>query len=179
MTATDIAQLLRDNTREVADFPKPGVAFKDLTPLFANASAFSAVVADIADRFRGRVDAVAGIEARGFIVGVPVALALGLPFVAVRKAGKLPGETLVEDYALEYGTATLEIVADAVGAGDRVLVVDDVLATGGTVAAACTLLERTGASVAGIALLMELGFLNGRAALPGRDVHALLRIDAD
>lgn len=179
MSTTNIAQLLREHTREIADFPKPGVAFKDLTPLFADPDAFSAVITDIADRFHGRVDAVAGIEARGFIVGVPVALALGLPFVAVRKAGKLPGETLREDYSLEYGTATLEIVADAVVAGDRLLVVDDVLATGGTVAAACTLLERTGASIAGIALLMELGFLNGRAALPGRDVHVLLRIDAD
>lgn len=179
MSSTDIAKLVREHTREIADFPKPGVAFKDLTPLFADAGAFSAVVAEIADRFRGRVDAVAGIEARGFIVGVPVALALGLPFVTVRKAGKLPGETLREDYALEYGTATLEIVADAVSAGDRVLVVDDVLATGGTVSAACALLERTGASVVAVALLMELGFLNGRAALPGRDVHALLRFDAD
>lgn len=179
MSSSDIAKLVREHTRDVADFPAPGVAFKDLTPLFTDADAFSAVVAEIADRFRGRVDAVAGIEARGFIVGVPVALALGLPFITVRKAGKLPGETFREDYALEYGTATLEIVADAVSAGDRVLVVDDVLATGGTVAAACALLERTGASVIAVALLMELGFLNGRAALPGRDVHALLRIDAD
>lgn len=179
MSDTDIARLLREHTREIADFPKPGVAFKDLTPLFADAAAFTTVVEDIAGRYRGTVDAVAGVEARGFIVGVPVALALGLPFVAVRKAGKLPGAVLGEDYELEYGTARIEIVADAVAGGDRVLLVDDVLATGGTAAAACTLLERTGARVVGIAMLMELAFLGGRSALPGRDVLALLRIDGD
>ena len=175
----DIARVLREHTREIPDFPKPGIAFKDLTPLFADATAFQQVVDDIAARFRGQVDAVAGIEARGFIVGVPVALALGLPFVAVRKAGKLPGETLSQEYDLEYGSATIEISADAVGAGDRLLVVDDVLATGGTAAAACALLERTGAQVTGIQMLMELSFLQGRDALGERDVHVLVSVDDD
>lgn len=179
MSRPDIAQVLREHTRQIADFPKPGIAFKDLTPLFADAVAFQQVVDDVAARFRGRVDAVAGIEARGFIVGVPVALALGVPFVAVRKAGKLPGEVLSEDYDLEYGTATIEVGADAVGAGDRVLIVDDVLATGGTAAAACALLERTGAEVVAIQVLMELAFLDGRAALGQRDVHVLVSVDDD
>ncbi|MBO1754368.1 adenine phosphoribosyltransferase [Allobranchiibius sp. CTAmp26] len=175
----DIGQVLREHTREIPDFPKPGIAFKDLTPLFADAPAFQQVVDDIAARFDGRVDAVAGVEARGFIIGPPVALALGLPFVAVRKAGKLPGETLSQEYDLEYGSATIEITADAVGAGDRVLVIDDVLATGGTAAAACALLERTGAKVTGIQMLMELAFLHGRDALGERDVHVLVSVDGD
>ncbi|NYJ74546.1 adenine phosphoribosyltransferase [Allobranchiibius huperziae] len=175
----DIGQVLREHTREIPDFPKPGIAFKDLTPLFADAPAFQQVVDDIAERFRGRVDAVAGVEARGFIIGPPVALALGLPFVAVRKAGKLPGETLSQEYDLEYGSATIEISTDAVDAGDRVLVIDDVLATGGTAAAACALLERTGAKVTGIQMLMELAFLHGRDALGERDVHVLVSVDDD
>ncbi|MBO1766323.1 adenine phosphoribosyltransferase [Allobranchiibius sp. GilTou38] len=175
----DIGQVLREHTREIPDFPKPGIAFKDLTPLFADAPAFQQVVDDIAERFRGHVDAVAGVEARGFIIGPPVALALGLPFVAVRKAGKLPGETLSQEYDLEYGSATIEISTDAVGAGDRVLVIDDVLATGGTAAAACALLERTGAKVTGIQMLMELAFLHGRDALGERDVHVLVSVDDD
>lgn len=177
--AVDIGQVLREHTREIPDFPKPGIAFKDLTPLFADAPAFQLVVDDIAQRFRGRVDAVAGVEARGFIIGPPVALALGLPFVAVRKAGKLPGETLSQEYDLEYGCATIEISTDAVGAGDRVLVIDDVLATGGTAAATCALLERTGAKVTGIQMLMELSFLHGRDALGERDVHVLVSVDDD
>lgn len=179
MSVPDVEQIVRSHTRDIADFPKPGIAFKDLTPLFADAQAFSAVVADIADRFRGHVDAVAGIEARGFIVGVPVALALGLPFVAVRKAGKLPGEVIAQSYDLEYGSATVEITADAVCSGERVVVVDDLLATGGTAAAACTLIERTGARVVGIQVLMELTFLDGRSALGDREVHVMVSVQDD
>ncbi|MEO8851909.1 MAG: adenine phosphoribosyltransferase [Allobranchiibius sp.] len=176
---TDIGQIVRAHTRDIADFPKPGIVFKDLTPLFADAQAFRAVVDDITERFRGHVDAVAGIEARGFIVGVPVALALGLPFVAVRKAGKLPGEVIAQSYDLEYGSATVEITSDAVSSGDRVLVVDDLLATGGTAAATCALLERTGAQVAGVQMLMELSFLDGRSALGGREVHVMVSVGDD
>lgn len=179
MSEPDVARIVREHTREIANFPKPGIAFKDLMPLFADAAAFGAVVDDIAARFRGRVDLVAGIEARGFIVGVPVALALGLPFVAVRKAGKLPGDTIAESYDLEYGSATVEIAADAVAEGDRVLVVDDLLATGGTAAAACSLLESTGAKVTGVQVLMELAFLDGRSALEGREVHVMVSVQDD
>ncbi len=179
MSEVDAAQVLREHIRVVHDFPSPGIAFQDLTPLFADPTAFQAIIDDIAARFRGRVDAVAGIEARGFILGAPVALALGVPFIAIRKAGKLPGETLARTYDLEYGTATIEIAADAVPEGGRVLLVDDVLATGGTAAAAGELVERAGGHVVAVQLLLELAFLDGREALRGRDVHVLSAVTAD
>jgi adenine phosphoribosyltransferase len=156
--------------RDVPDFPKPGIVFKDIAPLLADHDGFSSVVRALADAGsgdRGTVDKVVGIEARGFILAAPVALALGAGFVAVRKAGKLPGETHAVSYALEYGEATLEIHADSIVAGERVLVVDDVLATGGTVAATRELVERCGGEVAGVAVLMELSFLPGRDAVAG------------
>lgn len=164
--------------RDVPDFPTPGVVFKDIAPLLADHEGLTAVVAALADCGRDDdgnvvVDKVAGIEARGFILAAPVALALGVGFVAVRKAGKLPGSTYAQSYKLEYGEATLEVHKDAFAPGDRVLLVDDVLATGGTVAAAAQLVERCGAHVGAIAVLIELGFLAGRAEVSGLRLHAL------
>ena len=164
--------------RDVPDFPKPGVVFKDISPLLADHDGLTAVVAGLAaagleEHGATAVDKVVGIEARCFILGDQVALHLGAGFVPVRKAGKLPGPTHQVAYALEYGEAVLEMHQDAVAAGERVLVVDDVLATGGTVAAARTLVESCGGLVAGVAVLMELLFLDGRAALPGVPVTAL------
>ncbi len=164
----EAAGLIGDLVRDVPDFPEPGVVFKDITPLLADHCGFTAVVEDLADAGRddsgnSAVDKVVGIEARGFILAAPIALALGAGFVPVRKAGKLPGPTYRESYSLEYGEATLEIHRDALLPGDRVLVVDDVLATGGTVAATAALVRGSGATVTGIAVLLELAFLQGRA----------------
>lgn len=167
-----VAALLRD----VPDFPRPGIVFKDITPLLADGPALGAVVRDIAGRHRGRIDAVAGIEARGFVFGAAVAHELGVGFVPVRKAGKLPGETVRLAYDLEYGTATLEVPSDAVAAGTRVLLVDDVLATGGTAAAAWDLLEQVGASVTAFEAVIELGPLGGRSRLRDRHVTTLLTV---
>jgi adenine phosphoribosyltransferase len=171
----DIADLITSHVRDVPDYPQPGVLFKDITPLLAEPRAFSAVVEALAGLF-GPVDKVAGIEARGFILAAPVAYETGAGFVPVRKKGKLPSATFAQEYKLEYGTATLEVHRDAFGPGDRVLIVDDVLATGGTARATATLVKQTGADVAGIAVLMELSFLNGRSVLSGLDVRSLLTI---
>jgi adenine phosphoribosyltransferase len=164
--------------REVPDFPEPGVLFRDITPLLADAAAFGQVVGLLAAAGRGTdgqvvVDKVAGVEARGFILAAPVALALGAGFVPVRKAGKLPGPTHRASYALEYGEATLEVHADAFEPGDRVLVVDDVLATGGTLAATSALVEACRAEVAALAVLIELAGLGGRTTVAPRDLLAL------
>lgn len=167
-----VAELVLAHTRDVPDFPEPGVGFKDLTPLFAAPEAFRAVVDDLAARNAATIDVVVGIEARGFILGAPLALAMSVPFVPIRKAGKLPGPVLAEEYQLEYGTATIEVHADAFAAGARVLLLDDVLATGGTAAAAASLVERAGAQVTAIEMLMELSFLGGRAKLAGHQVHS-------
>ena len=172
---TDIARVITSHIRDVPDYPQPGVLFKDITPLLAEPKAFAAVVDALADAF-GPVDKVAGIEARGFILAAPVAYQTGSGFVPVRKKGKLPSATFAQEYQLEYGTATLEVHQDAFEPGDRVLIVDDVLATGGTACATATLVRQAGAEVAGIAVLMELSFLNGRAALSGLDVRALLTV---
>jgi adenine phosphoribosyltransferase len=162
--------------RAIPDFPIPGILFRDITPLLADPQGFKATVELFVERFRdAKVEAVVGIEARGYMLGAPVAYALGAGFVPVRKPGKLPGEKFSEEYALEYGTNTLEIHADAVGNGHRVLVVDDLLATGGTIAATLRLLEKLGANVVGTAVLIELEALNGRAALPGVDVTSFIR----
>ena len=175
-----LADRLLARIRDVADFPKPGIVFKDITPLLADHATFTAAVEALAAPNRDRdIDVVAGIEARGFVLGAPVALLLGAGFAPVRKKGKLPGSTVEASYDLEYGSATLEVVADAFAPGARVLVVDDVLATGGTAAATVDLVRRCGAHVAGVSMLMELGFLDGRAALRGAgidDVHALLTV---
>ena len=161
--------------RDVPDFPQEGIVFKDITPLLADPIAFSTVIDLIVVHFgRGNVDKVVGIEARGFIIASPVAYHFGAGFVPVRKKDKLPWNTESAEYELEYGEATLEIHQDAVAAGERVLVVDDVLATGGTARATAQLVERIGGKVVGIACLIELGFLNGRDKLQGYDVFTLL-----
>jgi adenine phosphoribosyltransferase len=162
--------------RAIPDFPIPGILFRDITPLLADRDGFKRTIDLFVNRFRdARVEAVVGIEARGYMLGAPVAYALGAGFVPVRKPGKLPGEKFSEEYALEYGTNTLEIHADAVGNGHRVLVVDDLLATGGTIAATLRLLEKLGADVVGIAVLIELEALNGRAALNGAELTSFIR----
>jgi adenine phosphoribosyltransferase len=166
---------LKALVRDVPDFPQEGIVFKDITPLLADPIAFSTVIDLIVVHFgRGNVDKVVGIEARGFILASPVAYHFGAGFVPVRKKDKLPWETESADYALEYGTATLEVHRDAVTPGERVLVVDDVLATGGTAAATAELVERIGGKVVGIACLIELGFLNGRDRLDGYDLFSLI-----
>ncbi len=166
---------LRTLIRDVPDFPQEGIVFKDITPLLANEIAFSTVIDLIVVHFgRGNVDKVVGIEARGFILASPVAYHFGAGFVPVRKKDKLPWETEAAEYELEYGTATLEIHRDAIAPGERVLIVDDVLATGGTARATADLVERIGGKVVGIACLIELGFLNGRAKLDGYDVFTLI-----
>ncbi len=167
---------LKAIVRDVPDFPKKGIIFKDITPLLADHAAFSETIAYFAGQFRGRgITKVLGIEARGFLLAGPIAMALGAGIVPVRKKGKLPYKTLSASYELEYGTDTLEMHVDAVKPGEKVLIVDDVLATGGTAGAVCELAEKGGATVEGIAMLIELEFLKGRAKLPGRDIQALLK----
>jgi adenine phosphoribosyltransferase len=174
-SGADTAALVADRTWDVPDFPKPGIVFKDLMPLFADGPAFAgAMDAIVAYHGRDSFDVVAGIEARGFVVAAAVAYATGTGVVPIRKAGKLPRRTLSATYALEYGEATVEVHADAFTAGQRVLVVDDVLATGGTAAAALGLVEQAGGTVVGFSVLLELAFLGGRERLRPRDVHALL-----
>ncbi len=169
----DVQSFLRSKIRDIADYPQPGVLFKDITPLLADGEAFATLIAALAAGNEG-VDKVVGIEARGFILAAPVACALCAGFVPVRKAGKLPAETYAESYELEYGTATVEVHTDAFAPGDRVLIIDDVLATGGTARAAADLVTRSGATVQEIAVLLELGFLAGREKLRGLQVRSLL-----
>jgi adenine phosphoribosyltransferase len=171
----ELTRLISTLVRDVPDYPQVGVVFKDITPLLADGQAFAAVV-DALAATRGPVDKVVGIEARGFIFAAPVANRLGAGFVPIRKQGKLPGATFAEDYDLEYGTATIEVLTDAFVPGERVLVIDDVLATGGTARATADLVQRAGARVAGLAVLLELSFLNGRAKLAGLPVSALLTV---
>ena len=162
--------------RAVSDFPQPGVVFRDVTPLLADPDALRDVVLALAEPFRGEgIDRVAAVEARGYILGAPVAIELGVGFVPLRKAGKLPRETYSAAYELEYARAEIEMHADALLAHDNVLIVDDVIATGGTMAAAASLVRRAGASVAGVAALIELPALDGRALIPGERVVSLIR----
>ena len=169
---------LKDLIRDIPDFPRPGVVFKDLTPLFAHAGALTFIVEALSDPFAGAgITKVVGIEARGFIVAAPIAVALDAGFIPVRKLGKLPWQTAQESYELEYGSDALELHSDALDAGDRVLVIDDVLATGGTAAATVRLVERLGASVVGLGFILELGFLNGRRKLAGHDLTALIHYE--
>ena len=177
----DVRTALERLVLDVPDFPEPGIVFKDVTPLLADHAAFTSVIEALAAAGRdesGRVvvDKVVGMEARGFIFAAPVALALGTGFVPVRKSGKLPRETHAVSYALEYGEATLEMHRDALAPGDRVLLVDDVLATGGTVRATRSLVESSGGTVHAVAVLMELGFLPGRETIGDLNLTTLLAV---
>ncbi|MFF9196187.1 adenine phosphoribosyltransferase [Streptomyces sp. NPDC014779] len=174
-------ELLLSRIRDVPDYPKPGVLFKDITPLLADPEAFTALTDKLAGLCAAQgATKIVGLEARGFILAAPVAVRAGLGFIPVRKAGKLPGATLRQAYELEYGTAEIEVHAEDLAAGDRVMVIDDVLATGGTAEACIELIRRAGAEVAGVAVLMELGFLPGRArlepALGGAPLTALITV---
>nr|WP_175412860.1 adenine phosphoribosyltransferase [Streptomyces sp. TRM64462] len=180
-TAETTRELLLSRIRDVPDHPKPGVMFKDITPLLADPVAFAALTGAFAELCaRHGATKIVGLEARGFILAAPVAVTAQIGFVPVRKAGKLPGATLRQAYELEYGTAEIEVHAEDLTPGDRVLVIDDVLATGGTAEASLELIRRAGAEVAGVAVLMELGFLAGRArleaALGGAPLEALITV---
>ncbi len=171
-----VAEMVSSRLRDIPDFPKPGVLFKDFTPLLADGPAFGILVRDMARRYDGLVDVVVGIEARGFVLAAAVAYELGIGMVLVRKAGKLPGDVLTESYALEYGTAEIEVHTNAFLPSQRVLVLDDVLATGGTARACCLLIERAGAQVAAVEVVLELGFLGGRERLRDHVVNAVLTL---
>ncbi len=170
---------LKTYIRDIRDFPKPGIVFKDITPLLTSGPAFQEVVDRIASRYRGRVDMILGIESRGFIIGAAVAYALGLGLTLVRKPGKLPHERYAARYELEYGSDTLEIHRDALGDRSRVLIVDDLLATGGTASAAIELVRRLDGEVIACAFIIELAFLKGRARLQTEDVFSLLSYAAE
>lgn len=171
---------LRDLIRDVPDFPKPGVMYKDITPLLAHPAALPLAVEYMSQPFRHmRIDLVAGAESRGFIFGTAVAQNLSAGFVPIRKPGKLPSHTHAEEYALEYGTDRVEIHRDAIQPGDRVLMVDDVLATGGTMSACCRLVKTLGGQIVGVSVLIELAFLNGRTLLADYPIHSVLRYDSD
>jgi adenine phosphoribosyltransferase len=172
VTSTDD---LRKLIREVPDFPKPGILFYDITTLLKDPTAFREVIDRMVEQVRGtEIDVVVGMESRGFIFSAPIAYQLGAGFVPVRKLGKLPSETIEVEYALEYGTATLEIHRDAIATGQRVLIVDDLLATGGTVMGTIELVQRLGGVVAGLSFMVELSALHGRQQLSQFDIHALL-----
>ncbi|MET9609146.1 adenine phosphoribosyltransferase [Streptomyces sp. NPDC006512] len=175
----EVRELLLSRIKDVPDYPKPGVMFKDITPLLADPKAFAALTDALAElAVRYGATKIVGLEARGFILAAPVAVQAGIGFVPVRKAGKLPGATLAQSYELEYGSAEIEVHAEDLTAGDKVMVIDDVLATGGTAGASLELIRRAGAEVAGVAVLMELSFLPGRAritpSLAGAPLDALI-----
>ena len=160
----------------VPDFPTPGILFRDLTPVLADAHGFAAVIDHLGDTFADRFDAVAGVEARGFLLASAVAYRAGVGVIAVRKAGKLPGDVLTESYSLEYGDAALEIEPGHLPAGSRVLILDDVLATGGSVNATARLLRRAGCAIAGVGVVLELADLGGRDRLDGMELHSILSV---
>lgn len=169
----DLQALIRD----IPDFPQPGIVFKDITPLLKDGAGLAAAVEAMAAPWVSeRIDAVLAVEARGYLLGTPVALRLGTGFVPARKPGKLPYETVSVDYQLEYGTDTIEMHRDGLDAGQRVLIVDDILATGGTLAAAVRMVEGAGAEVAGLSVLAELGALGGRERLPGYRLEAVMTL---
>lgn len=172
---SDLEFRLKSVIRDVPDFPKAGIVFKDITPVLASAALLTEVTEHYADRYRGKVDAVVGMESRGFIFGTPIALSLGAAFVPARKPGKLPYERISEEYALEYGSARLDMHVDAVRPGQRVLIVDDLIATGGTAAATARLVERLGGVVVGMAFVIELTFLPGRQAVSPHLVDSIVR----
>ena len=172
-----MSEYLRGLIRDVPDFPKPGIVFKDITPLLNDARGIKEAVAAMVEPYRGKVDTVLGIESRGFIFGAPAAIELGVGFALVRKPGKLPYDKKAKTYELEYGTDTLEIHTDAVKPGGRVILVDDLLATGGTAAAASHLVTDLGAELVGASFLIELGFLPGREKVSPVPVHSVIRYD--
>jgi adenine phosphoribosyltransferase len=178
MTDGAVGARIRALVRDVPDFPKPGILFRDITPVLAEPGLVEAITEQFVRTWvSAAIDVVAGIESRGFLFGTPLAMALGVGFVPIRKPGKLPWRTEHVDYALEYGTDALEIHSDAIRPGQRVLVIDDLLATGGTAAAAVRLVERLHGAAVGAAFVLELGFLDGRARLPDVRVDALARFD--
>lgn len=170
------ARLITELSAVVPDFPKAGITFRDLTPVFANGPALRTVADALVAPFAGRIDAIAGVEARGFLLAAAAAYSVGVGVLVVRKPGKLPRAHISESYDLEYGSATLEVQPADLPAGSRVLIVDDVLATGGTLAASVRLVERAGWTIAGVSVALELEALDGRAALPGRDIHSITTI---
>ncbi len=169
---------LADHIRDIPDFPKPGILFKDITTLIGHPAAFREALDQFEQRIKGMgADAIVAVEARGYIFGAPLADRLGLRFVPVRKPGKLPYETISEDYELEYGSNTLEIHSDALKAGEKVVIIDDLIATGGSAAATVALVKKLGAETVGFAAVIELAFLDGRSKLPGVPVEALMVVD--
>jgi adenine phosphoribosyltransferase len=178
-TPHDLVAQVRARVRDIPDFPQPGIVFKDITPILSDGPLFQSVIRWLADEFGQRgIDQVVGIESRGFIFAASLAFHLGCGFVPVRKPGKLPYRTIRVDYELEYGTDALEAHVDALRPGEKVLIVDDVLATGGTALAATRLVQQLGGEIAGAAFLVELGFLKGRERLGDLPVHSLVRYDA-
>jgi adenine phosphoribosyltransferase len=174
--AESLAQRLRAAIRDVPNFPKPGIVFKDITPVLSDAALFRDIIHHLAMHYADQhIDAIAGIESRGFLFGAPLAIQLQVPFVPFRKVGKLPHHKVRVDYALEYGADSIEAHADAIGQGTRVLVVDDVLATGGTAEASGRLVKSLGGELAGFCIPIELGFLDGRSRLEGAALHTLVR----
>lgn len=168
-------QFLKKLIRDVPDFPRPGIVFKDITPLLQNPEAFSCIINNLVERYGSKnIDAVVGIESRGFIFGTPLAFKLGAAFIPIRKKGKLPYKTVDISYDLEYGRATIEMHTDAIKKGQRVLVVDDLLATGGTAKATCELVRRQGGKVVECVFVVELAFLGGREKIKGVPVHSLV-----
>ncbi|MBN1517507.1 adenine phosphoribosyltransferase [Candidatus Sumerlaeota bacterium] len=165
--------------RDIQDFPKPGIIFKDITPLLVDAQAFNAVIEHLAERYAGKgVRKIVGVESRGFIFGAPLACKLGAGFVPARKPGKLPAETIAESFELEYGTDTLELHTDAIAPGEKTLLIDDLLATGGTLQAAAKLIDKLQGDLIEIVTIIELSFLNGRKKLPeGVPFHSLMQVD--
>ena len=172
---SELETSLKAAIRDVPDFPKPGILFKDITPVLSNPALMELITARFAERWAGQgIDAVVGMESRGFLFGMPLAMSLGVPFVPARKPGKLPYHRISESYALEYGTATLELHVDALQKGQRALIIDDLIATGGTALATAKLVEKLGATVAGFGFVIELGFLSGRAVLGRYEVDAIV-----
>lgn len=172
---SNLESAIKAAVRDVPDFPKPGILFKDITPILANAELMKQITGELIQVCKSKqVGAIVGMESRGFLFGMPLAMALGVPFVPARKPGKLPYHKVSESYALEYGSATLELHIDALAKGQRAFIVDDLIATGGTALATAKLVERLGASVVGFGFVIELGFLDGRKALAGYDVSSLV-----
>lgn len=175
LSGKDVMEELKKRIRNIPDFPKKGIVFRDITTLLKDKDAFRRVIDVLYDRYKDeQIDVVVGTEARGFLLAAPLAYRLGVGVVPVRKPGKLPAETLRVEYQLEYGTDALEIHKDAISSGQRILVVDDLLATGGTIAATCEMVDKLGGEIVGVAFLIELDFLGGRDRLAGRNVLSLI-----